>query len=317
MKKITFIISAIVAIVLPIVAAHAASILFTHDLYFGMQSSDEVSHLQEFLRDRGFFKESVTGNFFSLTREALIEFQKKEGIIPSQGYFGPRTRARFNVLSAAPTSQEGVIASLQAQIQALQAKIAELLSVSVPMSSLVATPSLSPLPTPTPVSISLPSPIPTPVSELRISGNTTQSFPDTVVSPLKLGDITIKNTTDRLGAFAQFQLAIDDAMNAPVNRGKTVIFKMRDGTTTFDALISKTNFDINRLDPPYGEQANRRILNVSFPLNIGPGETKVTSLWIENLDYVISGYLKVGLGTAYVNGGLIPQGGFIFTLTKQ
>ena len=144
----------------------------------------------------------------------------------------------------------------------------------------------------------------------------TQAFPDTAGYPVKLGDIMIKNTTDHPILFNQFQLDIYDAMNSSLNRGKTVLFKLRNGTTTFDSLISSTNFVVNSQPPPYGEEANRRQLNVSFPITVNPGQTIVSSLWIENLDYVISGYLRVEMLTAYVNDSMVPQGGFKFLLTK-
>ena len=106
-------------------------------------------------------------------------------------------------------------------------------------------------------------------------------------------------------------------MNSSLNRNKTVIFKLRNGMSTLDPLISQTNFDVNREPPPSGEDANRRQLNVSFPITINPGETVVSSLWIENLDYVISGYLRVQMLTAYLSDGSVPQGGFTFLLTNQ
>jgi peptidoglycan hydrolase-like protein with peptidoglycan-binding domain len=38
----------------------------------------------------------VTKNFGTLTYNALMEFQKKAGITPASGYFGPKTRAYVN-----------------------------------------------------------------------------------------------------------------------------------------------------------------------------------------------------------------------------
>ena len=127
----------------------------------------------------------------------------------------------------------------------------------------------------------------------------------------------IKNTTDHPILFNQFQLDIYDAMNSSLNRGKTVLFKLRNGTTTFDSLISETKFDINNKPPPYGEEANRRQVNVSFPITVKSGETYVSSLWIENLDYVVSGYLRIEMLTAYINDNMAPQGGFTFLLTNH
>ena len=38
----------------------------------------------------------TTKNFGALTKNALVEFQKKAGIVPPSGYFGPKTRAYVN-----------------------------------------------------------------------------------------------------------------------------------------------------------------------------------------------------------------------------
>lgn len=126
----------------------------------------------------------------------------------------------------------------------------------------------------------------------------------------------IKNTTDHPVSFNQLQLDIYDAMNSFLNRGKKVIFKLRNGTTTFDTLISATDFTVNSQPPPYGQESNRRQLDVSFPITIKTNETYVSSLWIENLDYVISGSLRVEMLTAYISNSITPQGGFAFLLTK-
>jgi len=313
MKKILSSVSIILGAALPLMVSAAT---FDHDLYFGMSDNSEVTMLQAFLHDKGFYNGPVTGGFFSLTKQAVIAFQEKEGIVPVLGYFGSKSRARANVLvSVAVLSQEEQIALLQAQIQVLEVQIAALIaSRAAPTPSPAASPSATPMPlmSETPV----PSPSPTPVAELRISGSLTQRFPNTAVSPLKIGDITIKNTTDHPILFNQFKLDIYDAMNSSLNRGKTVIFKLRDGTTTFDTLISQTNFVVNSQPPPTGTESNRRQSDISFPITIKSGETKVSSLWIENLDYVINGYLRIEMLNAYVNDAT-PQGGFSFLLTNQ
>ena len=306
---------------------------FERDLFFGMRNNEEVKHLQEFLRDKGFYTEPITGNFFSLTKQALMNFQKKEEIIPAQGYFGIKTREKVNTFfRITPPSREELIASLQLQIQILQARVADLVAQAALEKralTITAVPAILPSPSPSlpPPPSALPSisPIPTsvasstspaPIIELRISGKTTQVFPDTATSPLKLGDIMIKNTTDHPVSFNQLQLDIYDAMNSFLNRGKKVIFKLRNGTTTFDTLISATDFTVNSQPPPYGQESNRRQLDVSFPITIKTNETYVSSLWIENLDYVISGSLRVEMLTAYISNSITPQGGFAFLLTK-
>lgn len=325
MKKILSLFYA-TAIVLVIPFAVSAAV-FEHDLFYGVVDNSEVKNLQEFLHMRDFYDGPVNGNFFSLTKEAVMRFQTNEGIAPAQGYFGPKTRARANTLaSTVPVSREGQIAILQAQIKELQETITRLLAqkespvASVPVES--PSPSPSPSSSPTPSVLSSPSPTPTPsttplsIAELRVTGTSTQPFPDIATSPLKLGDITIANTTDHPVLFSQFVLDIYEAMNSSLNRDKTVLFKLRNGATTVDDLISETKFAINREPPPYGETSNHRQLNVSFPITVASDQTHVSSLWIENLDYVVNGSLRIETREILVSTTVPPKGGFTFILTK-
>lgn len=73
----------------------------TRDLYEGL-FGDEVRWLQGVLIDlaRGpvagvLQSEGPTGFFGPLTKAALIEYQKSEGIVPAEGYLGPVTRSRL------------------------------------------------------------------------------------------------------------------------------------------------------------------------------------------------------------------------------
>jgi len=311
MKKILSFVSIALGAAMPFMASAAT---FDHDLYFGMSGNSEVTMLQEFLHDKGLYEGLITGGFFALTKKAVIAFQEQEGIMPALGYFGVKSRARANMIMGIASSSQGEqIALLQAQIKALQDQIAVLIAEQqASTTQMTPVPSVSSVPSP----MLSASPSPLPVAELRVSGSLTQAFPNTATSPLKLGDITIKNTTDHLILFNQFKLDIYDAMNSSLNRNKTVLFKLRDGTTTSDTLISQINFVINREPPPYGE-ATRRQLDVSFPITVKLGETRVTSLWIENLDYVIGGYLRIDMLNAYISDGVTPQGGFTFLLTNK
>ena len=79
--------------------------LFVRNLSFGMQGND-VKQLQQFLisQNAGAAAEKLathgtTKNFGALTLNALIEFQKKAGIKPASGYFGPITREYVNGLA--------------------------------------------------------------------------------------------------------------------------------------------------------------------------------------------------------------------------
>lgn len=76
-----------------------SNIVFTRNLYIGIIGS-EVKLLQQYLNTHGFILASTgpgslgneTTMFGSLTRTALIKFQKANNIIPAIGYFGPITR---------------------------------------------------------------------------------------------------------------------------------------------------------------------------------------------------------------------------------
>ena len=58
----------------------------------GNKKSDEVLKLQAFLFEKGHLKVSPTGNFGTLTREAVREFQKSQGIAQT-GFVGNLTLA--------------------------------------------------------------------------------------------------------------------------------------------------------------------------------------------------------------------------------
>jgi hypothetical protein len=80
-------------------SSSSASYVFTRDLQLGMTGND-VKALQLFLiaqnsgpAARKLAAHGTTQNFASLTKAALIEFQKKAGITPAAGYFGAKTRA--------------------------------------------------------------------------------------------------------------------------------------------------------------------------------------------------------------------------------
>lgn len=320
MKKILFSLTFFLSTILSL-SAYAA--VFEQDLYSGMFSNPDVKSLQEFLLNQGFYNGPITGNFLSQTKQALIKFQEKEHITPSNGYLGPKTRSRINTRTKIKIlSNEDQMESLRSQIKILQAQLANLTAQQQAVPSFTPVPSLTP--TTTPVSSPSPSQTPPPpvatttpvipVAELRITGSSTQSFPSVVISPLKLGDIVISNTTNRVFLFNQIILDIYEALNSTLNRNKTVLFKLRDGTTTFDDLISQTKFDINREPPGVGEE-NRRQVSVSFPRIIQPGQTYISSLWIEDLDYVISGSLRVQVFDVLVSDAPAPKGNFTFTLT--
>lgn len=92
----------------------AASFNFTRDLTVG-STGDDVKALQQFLNSRGFqvaasgpgSPGNETTYFGSLTKAALAKYQASVGIMPSAGYFGPKTRAYINSLAVGGGSGGG------------------------------------------------------------------------------------------------------------------------------------------------------------------------------------------------------------------
>ncbi|HEB13705.1 MAG TPA: peptidoglycan-binding protein [candidate division CPR3 bacterium] len=81
--------------------------IFENNLYFGMRNNFEVTCLQEFLKSQGpsIYPEGiVSGNFFTLTQQAVIRFQEKYAddilaplnLDKGTGYVGPSTRNIMN-----------------------------------------------------------------------------------------------------------------------------------------------------------------------------------------------------------------------------
>lgn len=79
------------------------------NLYFGMRNNSQVSCLQEFLKNQGaavYPEGIISGNFFTLTQQAVIRFQEKYaseiltplGLTAGTGFLGSSTRAKINQL---------------------------------------------------------------------------------------------------------------------------------------------------------------------------------------------------------------------------
>lgn len=306
---------------------------FSHDLFFGIYNDPEVTRLQEFLRSEGVYDGPVTGNFLTLTREGVKNFQRREGIEPVLGYFGPLTRARANAILreregslVVPSSSVGrvgegetsadLISSLTAQIQALQKQIEEL-RVKLAAEAAVVPPSAPPPPKGEEEKEMASPPQPQKPAALEITGSGATSLPETATTPLKLGDITFYNNTGANIEILQLVIKITDDMNSQLNRGRGVFFLIRAGTTTFDAAVSKTPFTFLSKDPR-GEPIapNVSTLNLSYPIKLKPGEKRVDSLWIENLELVLNGTLMVESKEVLATETVAASGSFKFTLTK-
>ena len=80
----------------------------SNNLYFGLRNSDQVRCLQNFLTSQdGVYPEGlVTGNFLSLTKNAVARFQEKYtadilaafGLFKGTGFVGEKTRAKIQEL---------------------------------------------------------------------------------------------------------------------------------------------------------------------------------------------------------------------------
>ncbi len=97
MKKLIVLVS--LGLLLPSFVVGAT---LNRNLSIGMTGTD-VSWLQQFLTYDGVYSGPITGTFGLLTRNAVVAFQVQEGISPTNGYFGPLTRAdEIKVLAAHP-----------------------------------------------------------------------------------------------------------------------------------------------------------------------------------------------------------------------
>lgn len=100
----------------------ASTYNFTVDLTVGAKGED-VTALQNLLREQGYFTEVPTGYFGTLTKAAVVAFQASRGL-PQTGYVGPLTRGALGGSSTQAISVEAQIALLTAQLKALQAQYA-------------------------------------------------------------------------------------------------------------------------------------------------------------------------------------------------
>lgn len=314
----------------------ASAANFERDLSFGARSAD-VTHLQEFLASQGVYSGPVTGNFFSLTREGVKRFQEREKISPVLGYFGPKTRARANEIlaGAAGTGSAQRISELEAVIKALQVVSGTNPDLAIRAligkyqgelallkgSGVALAPPLVEVVIPAPdtassSATSTPAPAAPPKKELRVSGGQDTLFPIAAVNPTKIGDIEIQNNTGESILFSQIVLKITDQMNSQLNRGREVIFIIREGPTVSDAVVSSTKFTFNSVVPQVGSP-HVSIPSLPYPVTLASGKKAVISLWVDNFDFVISGTLAIELENLLTMSGVSPVGSFRFLLYRD
>src|SRR3989338_4220714 len=137
----------------PSPVAQAVSPVFNRDLVFGGKGSD-VSKLQALLAGgKSLYPEGIISGYFgSLTKAAVIRFQKKYGL-PQVGRVGPMTRQKLAEVfgekkpeTAPAASSAYQIKTLQDQLKALQDQIKSLQSAPAPVSAVAPAPSPTAIP---------------------------------------------------------------------------------------------------------------------------------------------------------------------------
>lgn len=296
-------------ILLSPLAASAAS--FERDLYFGLRDNPEVTKLQEFLRDQGIYSGPVTGGFFSLTRGAVKNFQKREGIEPSAGYFGPLTREKANKFlesTGAKTKEEVTaditrqIAELQKQLQALEAKQAtEVVKASEPLPAAVPAPAIV---------------APAKPSKLIVSGSATSTFPEIEMITFKMGEFSVDNNTSQEVLVLNFDTILSEEIDSTANRNRKVNFLIRDGPGGFDTLLSTTEFTFVLTAPKTGEP-HKAVVNMPYNKILKASEKKTVSVWIEKMKFVRNGTLKLESTKTAISSEVEVEGKFNLVLTKE
>ena len=107
MRTLPGIFAGFLLVLLPLVAS--AGTVLSRNLYFGMYRNADVVLLQNFLRSQGYFTYPVsTGNYMSVTINAVKKFQQAHGITPVGGYFGPESRRVANEIIAAQAAAQQI-----------------------------------------------------------------------------------------------------------------------------------------------------------------------------------------------------------------
>jgi len=162
--------------VTPNLGSSSAVCNFSRDLTV-RSSGEDVKCLQNFLKVT-----PSSGYFGNLTKQALANWQSKNGISPASGYFGPLTRKKMSaILSSSeisqstspipppPSGQNPTPAPTQTPTPTLTTNDSvptptptPALPATTPTPTQLPTPTPSPTPTPTPTTSPTPTPTPTP-----------------------------------------------------------------------------------------------------------------------------------------------------------
>ena len=90
LKKVVLIMNRIFKIILCVLVVVSLSVITTLALSKIGSRSDEVKKIQTALRDKGYFTSNIDGIFGTLTKNAVIAFQKDNGLTPD-GIAGEKT----------------------------------------------------------------------------------------------------------------------------------------------------------------------------------------------------------------------------------
>lgn len=131
-------------LILPSTSQAASSCQFTRDLKLGV-TAPEVKCLQQYLNANGFIVSDTgagstgkeTDEYKVLTEAAVVSWQKANDVSPTSGYFGSKSRAKYDQLisgsgpikqvlgaSTSTDSATGSSFNLQAQVDALMSQLA-------------------------------------------------------------------------------------------------------------------------------------------------------------------------------------------------
>jgi peptidoglycan hydrolase-like protein with peptidoglycan-binding domain len=99
------------------------SATFLSNLSRGSNNSTDISRLQQFLTEQGFYSGPITGNFRKTTKEAVAAFQSLYGISPASGYFGAQTRDMANQIILNSLSNTDNISIESEKVSVLQENI--------------------------------------------------------------------------------------------------------------------------------------------------------------------------------------------------
>lgn len=124
MKKIGGIL-VLFTLTLALISPVSAANLFQKDLRYGMSRNNEVKRLQQYLKEEKLYVGPLSGNYYSLTRSAVIKLQKKYNL-KQDGNFTKVTRDKINELILAKEKTEQLTNNTQSEEQQLAESIAAL-----------------------------------------------------------------------------------------------------------------------------------------------------------------------------------------------